>query len=62
MTSMKADKQNKLVSKLDLDMSAVLDELAQRVESGDLGYSLKLIERIDKLEKVKSKIESIPVE
>lgn len=62
MTSMKAYKKNKIVSKLDLDISEVLEEIAVRVESGDIGYSLKLIDRIDKLEKVKSKIESIPAE
>ena len=55
MTSMKADKKNKLVSKLDIDISSELDELASRIESGDIGYSLRLIERIEKLEKVKSK-------
>jgi len=62
MPSMKADKKNKLVSKVEFDIGAVLDELALRIESGDIGYSLKLIERIEKLEKVKSKIESIPSE
>lgn len=62
MASIKADKKNKMVSKIDLDISEVLDDIANRVESGDIEYSLKLIERIEKLEKIKSKIESIPTE
>lgn len=62
MASIKADKKNKIVSKVDLDISEALDEIVVRMNSGDVDYSLTLLERIEKLEKVKSKIESIPVE
>lgn len=58
---MTVDRKSNIMIMIDAIRDATLAELANRLESEDIEYGLKLLEKIEKIELLKSKMEQLNI-